>query len=126
MLGNSRIFTPHALAVVRQMAERGSSSAEIANAIGSTAASVRVVCSHHKIRLRRGRRYPGRAVSVPSDPVQPMTQHTIVARMPPPLYADFFRKAEHLQLPVSVLASNLLAAIATSNIYEAVLDDAER
>ena len=35
----------------------------------------------------------------------------------------FFRKAKHLQIPVAVLASNLLAAIAISNIYEAVLDD---
>jgi hypothetical protein len=126
MLANGRIFTPHALTVVRHMAERGSSSAEIANVIGSTAASVRVVCSHHKIKLRRGRRYPERKQSAPSDRVRPASEHTIVARMPATLYSDFFRKAEHLQLPVSVLASNLLAAIATSDIYEAVLDDAER
>jgi hypothetical protein len=46
-----------------------------------------------------------------------------VARMPARLYFDFHRKAEHLRMPVSTLASNLLTAIASSNIYEAVLDD---
>jgi len=55
------VFFPHNLAVVRQVAERGSSSEEIAWTIGSTAGSVRVTCSHHKIRLKRGPRYPGRA-----------------------------------------------------------------
>jgi hypothetical protein len=123
MLGNGRIFTPHNLAVVRHMAERGSTSAEIARIIGSTAASVRVVCSHHKIRLKRGRRYPERTAPIPLDHGRAMSEHTIVARIPAQLYADFFRKAEHLQIPVSALASNLLAAIAISDIYEAVLDD---
>jgi hypothetical protein len=52
-----------------------------------------------------------------------MSDHTIVAHMPAPLFVEFHRKAEHLQVPVSILASNLLAAIATSNIYDAVLDD---
>lgn len=49
-----------------------------------------------------------------------------MARMPARLYFDFHRKAEHLQMPVSVLASNLLTAIASSNIYEAVLDDDDK
>ena len=128
MLGNGRIFTPHNLAVMRHMAERGSSSEEIARAIGSTAASVRVVCSHHKIKLRRGgRRHSGsvndRARHGRTEPARTMAEHTIVAHMPAPLYIEFYRKAEHLRVPVSVLASNLLSAIATSNIYEAVLDD---
>jgi hypothetical protein len=125
MLGNGRIFTPHNLAVVRHMAERGSSSVEIAKMIGSTPASVRVVCSHHKIRLKRGRRYPERTAPAPLDHGRAMSEHTIVARIPARLYADFFHKAEHLQIPVSVLASNLLAAIAISDIYEAVLDDTD-
>jgi hypothetical protein len=43
--------------------------------------------------------------------------------MPAPLFVAFHRKAEHLQMPVSLLAGNLLAAITTSDIYEAVLDD---
>jgi len=35
----------------------------------------------------------------------------------------FHRETERLQIPASVLASGLLAAIVVSNIYEAVLDD---
>ena len=123
MLGNGRIFTPHNLALVRNMAERGNSSEEIARAIGSTAASVRVVCSHHKIRLKRGRPHPGRSKGQNGNRAGAMADHTIVAHMPAALYTEFHRKAEHLRLPVSVLAGNLLAAIAASNIYEAVLDD---
>jgi hypothetical protein len=111
------------LAVVRHMAESGSSSIDIAKVIGSTPGSVRVICSHNKIKLRRGRPSPERTASNGGDPFRPMSKRTIVARIPTPIFADFFRKAEHLQLPVSVLASNLLAAIATSDIYEAVLDD---
>jgi hypothetical protein len=45
--------------------------------------------------------------------------------MPASLYAEFHRKAEHLNLSPSGLASNLLTAITTSNIFEAVLDDDE-
>jgi hypothetical protein len=124
MLGNGRIFTPHNLALIRHMAERGNSSEEIAKVIGSTAASVRVVCSHHKIKLRRGRRrYNGDSKAERVDHGRAMSEHTIVARIPASLYVEFHRKAENLRVPVSVLASNLLAAIAASNIYEAVLDD---
>ncbi len=52
-------------------------------------------------------------------------EHMVVAYMPAPLYAELHRKALHLHRPVSILASMLLNAIATSNIYEAVLDDQE-
>jgi hypothetical protein len=43
--------------------------------------------------------------------------------MPAQLFVEFHRKAEHLRMSPSVLASNLLAAITLSNIFEAVLDD---
>jgi hypothetical protein len=49
--------------------------------------------------------------------------HDIIAHMPAPLFVEFHRKAEHLRMSPSVLASNLLAAITLSNIFEAVLDD---
>jgi hypothetical protein len=47
----------------------------------------------------------------------------LVAHLPASLSAEFHRKAEHLQISASVLASRLLEAIVVSNIYEAVLDD---
>jgi hypothetical protein len=43
--------------------------------------------------------------------------------MPAQLFVEYHRKAEHLRMSPSVLASNLLAAITLSNIFEAVLDD---
>jgi hypothetical protein len=115
-----RIFTPTNLARIQQMAAEGSSSIEIAKSIGSTSASVRVACCRHKIKIpRRGRsRRNPMSKSVRVSTVQP-----IVAHLPPSLSFEFHRKAEQLQIPPSVLASNLLAAIVDSNIYEAVLDD---
>ncbi len=87
MLGHARVFTPLNITRMREMAENGRSSFEIAQAIGSTAASVRVWCSHHKIRIKRRSR----------------TQHTpsrlvrnIVAQVPASLHVGFQRKAEQL------------------------------
>ena len=120
---NSRIFSPQNLILIRHMAEQGNSAIEIAKAIGSTPGSVSVACSRHKIRIGRGRRSARKALPDRVHHVHPMSDHTIVAHMPAPLFVEFHRKAEHLQVPVSILASNLLAAIATSNIYDAVLDE---
>jgi hypothetical protein len=105
------------------MAEQGLSAFEIANTIGSTPGSVRVVCSHHKIRLKRGRRSVDQTLQDSAHQVGRGPDHTIMAYIPAPLFVEFYRKAENLQMSASGLASNLLAAIATSNIYEAVLDD---
>ena len=120
---NSYIFTPTNLSLMRHMAEKGLSAFEIADTIGSTPGSVRVVCSHRKIRLKRGRRSVDRASQNSVRQVQRASDHTIMAHMPAPLFVEFYRKAENLQISASGLASNLLAAIATSDIYEAVLDD---
>jgi hypothetical protein len=104
-----RIFTPDNLLRIRQMAAEGSSSFEIAESIGSTPASVRVMCCQHKIKIGR-RRY----AEAPSQ---------LLARLPASLSVEFHRKAERLQIPASDLASKLLAAIVDSDLYEAVLDD---
>lgn len=116
-----RVFTLQNIARMRGMAENGSSALEIAQTLGSTAGSVRVVCSHHNIRLKRRRRRRASLIPLVHSP----SIHDIVAHMPASLYAEFHRKAEHLKLSPSALASNLLTAITTSNIFEAVLDDDE-
>jgi hypothetical protein len=72
-----------------------------------------------KSRLKRERR--GSGIRLPA--VRAASVRDIVARMPAPLYVEFHRKAERLQMSPSALASNLLAAITISNIFEAVLDD---
>jgi hypothetical protein len=104
-------FTPDNLQRVRQMATEGNSSIEIAKAMGSTPASVKNVCCRHKIKIPRTRR------SIKDKLLE------LVAHLPASLSTEFHRKAEDLQIPASVLASRLLAAIIDSNIYEAVLDD---
>jgi len=120
---NCRVFTLENLTLMRHIAEQGGSSIDIANTIGSTPASVKVMCCRHKIRLKRGRRSKN-ATSQSTDGSRPRTMaHIIRAHLPTPLFSEFSRKAEDLQLSASGLASNLLAAIATSRIYEAVLDD---
>ena len=116
-----RVFTSQGLDLMRQMAGQGCSAPDIAKAIGSTPASVRVVCSRHKIRLQRGRG-PVRIEQIPEH-VSLAPEHMVVAYMPAPLYLEFNRKAAHLDKPVSILASMLLNAIASSDIYKAVLDD---
>ena len=118
-----RIFTSEKLSLMRVMAEQGCSASEIARTIGSTPGSVKVMCSHHKIRLKRGRRHVYPTQQAADCRIHPMPDHIIRAHMPATLFSDFSRKAEDLQLSASSLASNLLAAIASSRIYEAVLDD---
>ena len=109
MKKKDRIFTPDNLRRIRQMAAEGSSSFEIAESIGSTPASVRVMCCQHKIKIGR-RRHAG-------------TPSLLLARLPASLCIEFHRKAEHLQMRASDLASRLLAAIVDSDLYDAVLDD---
>ena len=125
MNSHRRVFTSQKLALMRQMACQGCSAPEIAKAIGSTPSSVRVMCSRHQIRLKRGR-----GLGLGLGHIEQLTEHVslapehmVVAYMPAPLYFEFNRKAAHLDKPVSILASMLLNAIATSDIYKAVLDD---
>jgi hypothetical protein len=108
---------------MRQMAEQGGSAIEIARTIGSTPGSVRVVCCHHKIRLKRGPRAVYHVPHTAACYTQRKADQVIRAQMPKLLFVEFGRKAEQLQLSAPGLASRLLTAIATSNIYEAVLDD---
>jgi len=109
MKKKDRTFTPDNLLHIRRMAAEGSTSFEIAESIGSTPGSVRVICSQHKIKIGRRRR-----AGTPS---------LLLARLPAALSIEFHRKAEHLQIPASDLAARLLAAIVESDLYEAVLDD---
>ena len=105
------VFTPTAVEVIRGLAREGRSASEIADAVGSTAASVRVKCSLLKIKLRRGR--PG------------IVNQRLVVHMRPADYAALERKARQMQQSATELAGMLLQAIVSSDIYEAVLDDSE-
>jgi hypothetical protein len=111
-----RVFTPSAVKIIRESAAQGKTSAEIADLINSTAASVRVKCCQLKISLsRRGRPY-----------LTCFGREKLVLHMHPADYAALKRKAGHMQKPASELAALLLGEIVNSNLYEAVLDDGKR
>jgi hypothetical protein len=109
-----RVFTPATIQIVRDLANQGLSAAEIADVIGSTAASVRVKCSQRNIRLgRRGR---------PSAPDYAGKVKLLIYIDPDDLAALRRKAAQMNQTPVH-LAAMLLQAIVASDIYEAVLGE---
>jgi len=111
--GARRVFTPSAINTLRGLVGQGKSASEIAGVIGSTAGSVRVKCSQLKIKLgRRGR--PGRKRQMAWQ---------IVICLSDADYAALKRKAADMQKSAVKLSGELLEAIISSNIYEAVLDD---
>jgi hypothetical protein len=112
-----RVFTLAAVTVVRELASQGKSAAHIAGIIGSTPASVRVKCCLLKIQLSRR----GRPSLVPS--LSPHNEHKLVVYLRPDNYTALQRKAMQMRKSPVELAGMLLEAIASGNIFEAVLDD---
>jgi hypothetical protein len=111
-----QVFTAKAVTVIQKLAEQGRSASEIAAAIGSTPASVRVRCSQLKIKLvRRGR--PSRAEG------NGLGDRKMIVYTRQEVYAALHRKAAHMHKSPAELARMLLEAIASSDLYEAVLDD---
>ena len=107
------VFTPHAIATIRQMVEAGRSIHAIAHAIGSTEGSVRVKCSHLKIVIRC--RVPRLASARSND-----SRHITLGR-------DLFEllKAEGRKRHITAgkLARLLLTNIMVDKMVDAVLDD---
>jgi hypothetical protein len=115
-----RVFTPAAIQIVRELASQGKSASEIACVIGSTAASVRVRCCQLQVKLSRR----GRPNSVETGRRDGGEQRLVVY-MRPAEYAALARKAAHMQKSSVELVARLLEAIVGSDLYEAVLDNAE-
>jgi hypothetical protein len=112
-----RVFTPAAVKAVRELASQGKSASDIADAIGSTPASVRVKCCQLKIQLSRR----GRPSLVPN-----LSRHNegkLVVYMRPDNYDALKRRAAQMHKSPVELAGMLLEAIASANIFEAVLDE---
>ena len=111
-----RVFTPTVIESIRELAGQGKSASEIADAIGSTAASVRVKCCQLKIKLsRRGR------PNLLQTSGHRLGAQKLVVFMRPADYAALKRTAAGMQKSAGELAEMLLEAIVSSNIYEAVL-----
>jgi len=120
---NGRVFTSQNLTLIREMAARGCSARNIAEAIGSTPASVRVKCSQQKIRLKRGRGPGGRRNVTLAGQRSQFTGVPIIAYLSESIYALLIQRANELHKPPSMLASMLLTEIASSGLYKAVVDD---
>jgi hypothetical protein len=113
-----RVFTPAVIQAVRELASQGKTASEIAATIGSTAASVRVKCCHLKIPVSQR----GRPSLVPSSHPH-NNEGKLVLYMRPNDYAALFQRAAQMSKSPVELAGMLLGAIASANIFEAVLDD---
>jgi hypothetical protein len=107
-----RVFTPTAINAIRVLAAEGKSAAEIATAIGSTPASVRVKCCQLKIPLRR--RW---------EQALHIEGHRLIIYLQDADHAALKRKAADMQRSAVELSGELLRAVIRGNIYEAVLDD---
>ena len=111
-----RVFTPTAIESIRELAGQGRSASEIADTIGSTAASVRVKCCQLKIKLSRRAR-----PNLLQTSGHRLGAEKLVVFMRPADYCALKRKAAGMQKSAGELAEMLLQAIASSDIYEAVL-----
>jgi hypothetical protein len=116
----SHIFTAEAIQIVGRMANEGKSASEIADVIGSTAASVRARCCQLKIKLARGAH-----AGSPGTQQGHIRAQKLIIGMRPAVYAALERRAARMQKSTVELAGMLLEAIVSSDIYEAVLDDGE-
>jgi hypothetical protein len=107
-----RVFTPVAINAIRILASQGKSASQIAAAIGSTPASVRVRCCQLRIPLKsrwqQERQVGDRRVSIFLNDAD---------------YAALERKAAAMQKSVSELSAELLESVIRGDIYEAVLDE---
>ena len=114
----SHRFTPAAIEIVRRFAADGKSASEIADVIGSTAASVRVRCCQLKIKLAHGA-----CVDTLDTQQQPVQEQNLTIGMRPEVYAGLEQQAARMQKSTAELARTLLEAIVTDGIYAAVLDE---
>ena len=119
MARHRHIFTPTVVEAIKGLAAQGKSAAEIAAVVGSTPASVRVKCSHFKIKLVR------QHLGSRRNELQLPSKRKLVVYLPPSIYSAMTRKAQGMRKSTVELAELLLRAIVNSNIYEAVLDEAE-
>src|SRR5271156_2488714 len=81
---HSRVFTPTTIEIIRGLVGQGKSVSEIADAIGSTAASVRVRCWQLKIKISRRERGRPRLLRTQPDHVR---GEMLIVCMPPAAYA---------------------------------------
>ena len=118
---HKRIFTPTTIEIIRGLANQGKSAAEIADAIGSTPASVRVKCCQLKIKISRR----GRPDLSPSRQPPGHERTLLLIPMQSETYAALKQKAAQKHKAPVEFAEMLLEAIVNSDLYDAIFDDRE-
>jgi DNA-binding CsgD family transcriptional regulator len=111
-----RVFTPSAINTIRELAGQGKTASEIAEVIGSTTGSVRVKCSQLKIKIKLRRQGQ-------QGHIRQIAGQRLVICLSDAVYAALKRKAADMQKSAVELSGELLDAIISSDIYEAVLDN---
>jgi hypothetical protein len=119
-----RVFTPPNIERMRAMAAEGRTAFEIAQAIGSTPASVRVKCCALKIslgrfELRNPLLPPPERGPAPADDAE-----RIHMTLRPDMYAALKAAADKRTVTPARLARLILCTVLRDNIVDAVLDDA--
>ena len=114
----SHKFTPAAIEIVRRLAAEGKSAADIADVIGSTAASVRVRCCQLRVRLAGGA-----CTDTQDTPQRPFQKKNLTIGLREEVYAELEQAAARMQKSTVELARALLEAIVSDGIYAAVLDE---
>jgi len=84
--------------------------------IGSTTGSLRVNCSHLKIKIKLRRQGQ-------QGHIRQIAGQRLIICLSDPVYAALERKEANMQKSAVELSGELLEAIISSDIYEAVLDD---
>jgi hypothetical protein len=108
----TKIFTNATVLKIKELADDGFGSVQIAHDIGSTPGSVRVICSKMKIKLGRAKGYASSA------------KPYVISKVSEASFLELDRHARQKKISVRTLAALLLETIAKDNLFDAVLDEA--
>jgi hypothetical protein len=107
----TKIFTNATVLKIKALADNGLGAVQIAHAIGSTPASVRVKCSKMKIKLGRTTGFGCSA------------EPCIISNISEASFLELDRYARQREISVQTLAALLLETIAKDNLFDAVIDE---
>ena len=114
-----RIFTPHGIATMRNMAANGDSARDIAQRLGSTSASVRVKCSQLKIKLVRRGPWSGYIDGSGGD----HPERTFMITLPLDEFCKLVEAAQLRNCSPPVLARRIVTLVLRDNLVDGVLDE---
>jgi len=121
-MGRARIFTPEALVSIPVMVESGLRAAEIAERLGTTPKSLRVVCSRNGIPLRKSFNGMKRKVVFANTTSEAGRDDNVVTvALPPSVRLSLSREAQRRETLPQRLIERLFGIIAQDELYDAVL-----